>query len=381
MKKLALLILACLLALNIAAQNYSDLFRNTPKGGPISSGKLPELTAYNHKGEQLKLQDICADKYTLLVMGCITCPEFRKLHPQIECISEDYSSKGVQFFYVYKNLRHPELDGYVEAQNISERMLMVDNIKKILGGKVSWLIDDMNDNISQTLLSGSRSVYLISPKGEISTAWAKPEENSIRETLAQLVGTPKKTTTPDKLNLPESSRVQRRPNIDSENTIERGDGLIIVKTTPKNPEDTYYVKLRVEADEQLLSTGSGRLALGFFPDPIHDAHWNNLAEPMEYVITAPKGIKLSPAKAKAKKGQGDSDEQPRQFWVDIKGASPKDKLEITYHYYGCTSDMCEALTHSYTIELTPQAKGSSTFGFNKGQRANQNRKAGRGNRQ
>lgn len=92
--------------------------------------------------------------------------------------------------------------------------------------------------------------------------------------------------------------------------------------------------MRAEASSELLNTGNGKLALGFFPDPIHDAHWNNLTPAMKYELELPQGVKATPQEATAKKGEGNSDTEPRQFWIDIGGASPSDKIELTLHYYG-----------------------------------------------
>ncbi|MFI3330692.1 MAG: hypothetical protein R3Y38_02690 [Rikenellaceae bacterium] len=372
MRKLKLLftLLISLLAAQIHAQNVNNLTRNVPEGGVLSSGMLPNLVAYTSGGEKISLRDLCKDKYTLIVTGCLTCPEFRRAHPTIEAIAADYKRKGVQFYFVYKTLRHPELEGYVEAQKISERLIMVEHAKKKLGGEIEWIVDEMDNNIATALRAGSRSGYLISPKGEIINAWGSPQEQAMRSALTRVVGAPSKVTRVEELNLPAFERVARTKNIDSDISIMRTDGLTILKTTPQNPDDTYYVKMRAEADESLMSTGKGRMALGFFPDPVYDAHWNNLTPAMKYVLELPEGVTASPHEATAKPGKGDSDSEPRQFWVDIKGAKPGDVMKITYHYYACAPGMCEAFSHTYTIELTQEQKGARTYGFNRAGRMN-----------
>jgi hypothetical protein len=80
--------------------------------------------------------------------------------------------------------------------------------------------------------------------------------------------------------LPTVPRAPQLVNQDSELGVKRPEGLSILSITPAKPEETYYVKLRAEADDALLTTGTGRLFLGFYPDPIHEAHWNNLAPAM-----------------------------------------------------------------------------------------------------
>lgn len=346
----------------------SSLYYNVPEGGVVSSGYLPDLNAYSESGDALKLREFCKGKYTVLSMGCLTCPQFHKAYRGIESLSVDYSPKGVQFFYVYKSLRHPELDGYVEAQNISERLLMVQEVKRKLKTKVPWIVDDMDDNIRIALRSGSQSIYLISPDGDIVKGWGKLMEQDLRQILSDKVGEASTFTTAEDLDLPVIKRNQKRSNDSTNITIHRPEGLTILEVVPKDSEDIYYVKMRAEANSELLNTGRGKLALGFFPDPIHNAHWNNLTPAMKYELELPEGVIATPQEATAKKIDVDSDTEPRQFWVDIGGASPFDKIEVTLHYYGCTADMCKALTHKYTVIITPEDSGARTFGFNKGKR-------------
>lgn len=368
MSKRATIIL--LLAISFVSIVHAQT-RNVPEGGVVSSGDLPDLSAYSENGDQLKLRELIKDKYTVLAMGCLTCPQFHKAYTGIESLSVDYTPKGVQFFYVYKSLRHPELDGYVEAQNISERLLMVQEVKQKLNTKVPWIVDDMNDNIRIALRSGSQSIYLISPEGKIVKAWGKLMEQELRQTLSNEVGKASTLTRVEDLNLPVIERNKKRPNVSTTTTIERPEGMTILSVMPTKPEDIYYVKMRAEATQELLNTGNGKLALGFFPDPLYDAHWNNLTPAMKYTLELPQGVMATPQEATAEKGDGDSDTQPRQFWVDISGAHPSDMIELTLHYYGCTPNMCQALTHKYIISIAPEDRGARTFGFNKGNRKRQ----------
>lgn len=365
---LFVMLYVCTMQGQARVSNNESLYANVPTGGVVSSGDLPDLNAFSENGDALKLRELCEGKYTVLATGCLTCPQFHKAYTGIETLSVDYSPEGVQFFYVYKSLRHPELDGYVEAQNISERLLMVKEIKERLKTEVPWIVDDMTDNIRTALRSGSQSVYLISPDGEIVKAWGKLMKEDLRQTLASKVGKASTFTAEEDLDLPVIKRYEKRSNDSTNIGIHRPEGLHILAVVPESHEDTYYVKMRAEATNELLATGSGKLALGFFPDPIHDAHWNNLTPPMYYELELPQGVRATPQQASANKGVGDSDTEPRQFWVDISGASPSDKLELTLYYYGCTPDMCEALTHKYTIILADDDKGARTFGFNKGNR-------------
>ncbi|MGZ0657521.1 TlpA family protein disulfide reductase [Coraliomargarita sp. W4R53] len=336
----------------------------------VLTGALPDLQAHNDLGELLSLKDLCHGKYTVLAAGCLTCPEFHRGYAEVEAAKVDYAPLDVQFFFVYKSLRHPELDGYVQAQNLSERLMQLESAREKLGTTIPWLCDTMDDSLRRELGFGANSIYLISPEGEIVYATERINVASFRRALAQHVGTTDSITTVSDLNLPRQTRPQRLINEDSSTRVERPDGLTILKITPETPEDTYYVKLRVEAEPELLKTGKGRIFLGFYPDPIHGAFWNNLTEPMQYTLTLPDGGKATPAIASAQKGPGDKDSEPRQFWVSIDASAPLETMQLNLKYFACTDSLCLALSQNYLIHLEAINDGSRTFGMNRGGKRN-----------
>ena len=333
-----------------------------------SSGTLPNVSVFDSQGNALKLKELCQGKYTVLASGCLTCPEFHKSYKEVEAANHDFKSKGVQFYYVYKSLRHPELGGYVEAQNMSERLLQLAEAQRQLGTKVPWLADTLDDALRISLGANSQSVYLISPQGDIVYAQGNTRRDDLRQALIKAVGEPQTVTEVADLTLPTIQRPSRLINEDSNLGVKRPEGLTILKITPTKPDDTYYVKLRAEADDSLLTTGTGRLFIGFYPDPIHDAHWNNLTPPMQYTITSPTGVVVNPKTATAVIGEGDSDTLPRQFWIDISADEPFDSLDLQLNYYGCTPDLCMALSHQYTVFIKNEDRGARTYGMNKGQK-------------
>ncbi|MEM9367569.1 MAG: hypothetical protein AAGD07_16375 [Planctomycetota bacterium] len=350
-------------------------------GGVLQGTRLPDLDAYLADGTEVKLRELCNGAYTVLVAGCLTCPQFHRGYAEVEAASQDYSSKGVQFFYFYKSLRHPELNGYVEAQNMEERLLQLATARKVLGTTVSWIADTIDNQLRDKLRSGSNSMYLVSPQGNILFAADRLDGPSLRKALAEHVGETAHRTLASDLDLPRLPRPRQPENIDTETQVQRPDGLVIVSTTPQSALETYYVKLRAEADDALLETGTGRLFLGFYPDPIHGVHWNNLTEPMKYSLQLPEGVEATPLEANAKKGPGDRDVEPRQFWVDIESDSPGASFGLSMHYFGCTDTMCKALTQGYVVQLVPANMGSSTFGFNRGPRGSSGKqRGGRGQR-
>lgn len=348
----------------------------------LRSGPIPEMNGVTAEGEPLNIQELCAGKYTVLVSGCLTCPLFHDSYGEIEAAFTDYSSDDIQFFYFYKSLRHPELDGFVEAQNIQERLLQLAAVREKLQTTVPWISDTIDDSMRLGLGSNSQSVFLISPEGEVLYGNGRIVREDLREALSKVLGKPKTVTQVSDLNLPTMKRNSRPPNEDSKLGVKREDGLTIVSTKPSKPNETYYVKLRAEADEALIKTGNGRLFLGFYPDPIHKAYWNNLTPPMRYTITTPDGITASPAQASAEQGEGESDRLPRQFWVDIKSDSKRKEFLLQLDYYGCTPDMCMALTHEYTVVLEDENRGARTAGMNRGNRGQRGRgESARGGRQ
>lgn len=344
--------------------------RQTEPRTSVLTGALPDLQAYDDTGRLLRLRDLCLGKYTVLAAGCLTCPEFHRGYAEVEAASADYAPLDVQFFFVYKTLRHPELDGYVQAQNLSERLMQLEAAREKLGTSIPWLCDPMDDSLRKELGFGANSIYLISPEGEIVYATERIHAASFRRALVQHVGATDSVTTVSELDLPRQTRPKRLINEDSTIRVERPDGLTILKITPETPEDTYYVKLRVEAEPALLETGKGRIFLGFYPDPIHGAFWNNLTEPMRYTLTLPEGGTATPAIASAQKGPGDKDAEPRQFWVSIDASAPLESMQLNLEYFACTDSLCLALSQNYQIHFEAINDGSRTFGMNRGNQRN-----------
>lgn len=370
LRYLSITSLLVLLSVNSVSAESATLLENhkTEQRTSVLTGALPNLQAHDDSGGLISLRNLCNGKYTVLAAGCLTCPEFHRGYAEVEAASVDYAPLDVQFFFVYKTLRHPELDGYVQAQNLSERLMQLETARDKLGTTIPWLCDTMDDSLRRELGFGANSVYLISPEGEIVYATERINATSFRRALVQHVGATDSITTVSELDLPRHTRPKRLINEDSSIRVERPDGLTILKTTPVTPEDTYYVKLRVEAEPALLETGKGRIFLGFYPDPIHGAFWNNLTDPMQYTLTSPGEAKAMPAIASARKGPGDKDSEPRQFWVSIDASAPLETMQLNLKYFACTDSLCLALSQNYLIHFEAINDGSRTFGMNRGKK-------------
>ena len=143
------------------------------QGNTLRSGPLPEMNAYTAEGIPINVRELCNGKYTVLASGCLTCPLFHDSYPEIEAAFADYKGEDIQFYYFYKSLRHPELEGYVQAQNMQERLLQLAELRKKLGTQVPWISDTIDDSMRIGLGANSQSVYLIHPKGKFYTPTAE----------------------------------------------------------------------------------------------------------------------------------------------------------------------------------------------------------------
>ena len=75
----------------------------------------------------------------------------------------------------------------------------------------------------------------------------------------------------------------------------------------KPNELPFYAKLRVEADQDLVNDGAGKLYLGFHLDPFHHAHWSNLSPPLSYKFDLPEGVTIAKSSGQAAKVKALSD--------------------------------------------------------------------------
>ena len=267
----------------------------------------------------------------------------------------DYAPKGVKFYYVYKTLAHPETNRYVNPFSLEERLLHVREAKDTLGTEVPWLCDNMTNDLRHDLARGgvNNPEFIFDPEGKIVVMrdWSKPE--LLREDLQRLVGPVERPTTVADLDL----NVKRyRPEIPTGVVpgVEVPGRMRPLTSDPQTTLDTtYYAKLRAEADEPLLETGSGTLYLGFHLDPLYRVHWNNLAEPLEFALTAGEGVKLTPAQGTAPEVDVPSDLDPREFLVEVSGAKPGDRFELTVRYFACSDEQgwCKPVTQKYKIHL------------------------------
>ncbi len=327
-----------------------------------------DLVIYTADGEQTTLAAIAKDKHTVLVSGCLTCPIFHRTYPSVEAVYADYKNRDdIQFFFMYKSLAHPELNGYVQPATLDERLTHIVEAKRVLGTTIPWLCDGTDNAVRHALGFGPNTQIVINPEGEVVHALGWSDGEILREQLVGFVGKTDTTTRVADLELKRGKpfRNQRsyqkgvleKPTFTSE--------LIPIKIAPiESANSPLYVKPRLEVSRNVLSRGSGELYLGFFLDPIHHVHWNNLAAPLKYEFTLPDGTVISPKKAMSPKVDQDADSDPREFALAVTSIGDAKTAELAIHYFACSDEegWCVPVTQKYSIAFERDLDGGGTNG-------------------
>ena len=258
------------------------------------------------------------------------------------------------FYYIYKPLAHPEYNNYVSPFTIEERLMHVKEAERTLGSKIPWLSDTM-DNAFHAAMGGAPNCELIvAPDGRVvvGRGWSDPV--ALRKDLERLVGRVEEPTRVADLNLeqlPPPSTVAKGvvPRID----VPKGMWPLQVDAQVAATEVPFYVKLRAEADPALLATGSGQMYVGFHLDPLYRVHWNNEAKPVEFQITTPEGIRVTPAKGVGPTVAEPADADPREFLVDVTASDNTVPLDLAVKYYACDDALtfCIPVQQQYQVSL------------------------------
>ena len=145
---------------------------------PLINDPLPDVTIYEADGSPFKTADL-RGHYTVLTFGCLTCPPSIWNISGLEAVHRDYSPKGVQFYFIYKALAHPELAGdYVQPFTLDERLAQARQARKQFGTQIPWVVDAMDNRLKHALGDRPNAQFLINPEGVIvrKRAWANPVE-------------------------------------------------------------------------------------------------------------------------------------------------------------------------------------------------------------
>ena len=272
----------------------------------------------------------------------------------METVERDYTPKGVQFYYVYKQLAHPELSNYIDPFTLEERLMHVTQAEVQLGSRIPWLADAMTNGLKHALGDMPNSEFIIDPDGRVveRRAWSNP--TALRQDLERLVGPVENPTRVSDLDLVSAPAV---PTVAKGLVprVELPGRMSTLKIEPMLEENDYpfYTKLRADVDQDFLRTGDGTLYLGFHIDPLYHMHWNNEAPPLEYEVTTPNGVQVTPAAAAFAVVEEPADADPREFLVDIHAddrTKPLD-LRVTYHACDDANTFCVPVTQRYAVHL------------------------------
>ncbi len=298
----------------------------------------------------------------------------------METIRHDYTDDA-EFIYIYKALAHPERNGYVTPTSLDERLLHIAEAKKNLGTQFTWLCDNLDNDLKHAMGGAPNSEWVIDPEGTIVRRRAWSDADTLRADLEALIGPVDKPTTIADLDMPSLAPAAPAPTGIVPRIEKPEDRMTALIVTPKTDDDDHplYAKLRVEAT-RTATRGEGTLYLRFMLDPLYNVHWNNLTDPIDIQIAAPEGVTITPNTLTGPKVDAEGDSDPREFLVDITGASRADKLTITARYFACNDDegWCIPVTDTYTVTLErdPDAGSVRSANARRGQRRNPGRAPG-----
>jgi len=278
----------------------------------------------------------------------------------LETVQRDYAPKGVDFYYIYKPLAHPEYYNYVNPVTIEERLMHVAEAKRRLGSSVSWLADTMDSRYYNSTGRAPNSEMVIGPDGRVLSrrTWSDPA--ALRADLERFVGPVDDPTTIADLDLPTQPPLPTAAK-GIVPRIEKPSRMFALPTEPVVDDNgvPFYAKLRAEADPSLLRTGKGQMYIGFHLDPLYEMHWNNEAGPVRFSITSAAGATVTPSSGVGPDLDQAADADPREFLVEVAMEDVTQPLDLDLFYFVCDDAItfCIPVKHSYKIYTGERHEG------------------------
>ena len=285
----------------------------------------------------------------------------------METIERDYTPKGVQFYYLYKQLAHPELNHYVDPFTLDERLMHVAQAERQLGSRIPWLVDTMTNGLKHALGDMPNSEFIVDPDGRVAARRAWSDPTALRRDLKRIVGPVESPTRVSDLDLVTQPPV---PTVAKGVVprLELPDRMATLRIEPhlEESEQPFYTKLRADVDRAFLRTSEGQLYLGFHIDPLYRMHWNNEVPPLEYAVTAPHGVRVTPATGAFAEVAEPADADPREFLLEISAPreARSEPLDLQVTYFACddANTFCIPVTHRYTVHLQIDSDAGRVFG-------------------
>jgi len=270
----------------------------------------------------------------------------------MEAVYRDYGPLGVKFYFVYKSLAHPELVGdYVQAFTLEERLMQARRAGTELGATIPWLVDGMDNHFREQVGKRANSEFILDPDGVIVRKRALSDPGQVRLDLEQFVGPVEHITREEEVHLKMKMPLRAPATRGILPRLQRTDmtPLVAVPEIESNAAP-FFAKLRAEADADLLKLGKGQLYLGFFLDPIHNAHWNNLTKPISFQLEYPESVVISPRSGSAPRLEVVADGDPREFILEVESWPKGRTVQLTAHYFACVGEeSCFSIRQSYSL--------------------------------
>jgi len=332
---------SCTFSRNRGAKGMEDIGNDPapvvakPTPVPKKKRRIEDVFVYNGSGTKVKLRNLVGESdLTVFVLGDLTDPGFISSYRVVEAAALDYAPKGIGFFYIYRYLAHPENNGYIQPFKLRERARQVTDAKNILYTRVTWLCDAMDNQVAKALEQEGCNLFIFDRRGLEEYAGHTQDESALRSALGELAGSITSTLA-ESIARPNLKLVDM-PKTEVVKRVKTNLGrlkLLPLKLLPLDSRSPFYVKLRVEASEELLKTGDGRLYLGFHVDPIHKVEWNNLRKTVAYAMEVPRGTVISPSISEARKVlKKATDSDPREFLLEARKWKKDQPVGITVNY-------------------------------------------------
>ena len=226
---------------------------------------------------------------------------------------------------------------------------------RIIGSSIPWLADSMDDALYGAIGHIPNAEFVVGPDGAIVArrGWSDPE--ALRRDMEELLGPVEHPTRISDLDLPEQRPIP---------TVARGivprvpmperSWSMQVEAVHETTDLPFYAKLRAEGTPELVATGKGVMYLGFHLDPLYRVHWNNEVDPLEFSISAPQGVTVTPAKGVGADPEEPADADPREFLVEVAAEGPNETLDLRVQYFACDDALtfCIPVRQDYRVHLS-----------------------------
>ncbi len=225
--------------------------------------------------------------------------------------------------------------------------------KRRLGTSVTWLADTMDNVFHNTMGNTPNSEIVVDSDGVVVArrGWSDPV--ALRADMERLVGAVDKPTQVADLNLPAQPPTPTvAKGIVPRVPLPTNAMPMVIEPQTEATDIPFYAKLRAEGTPELYATGKGTMYIGFHLDPLYRVHWNNEVDPVEYRITAPDGVTVTPAKGVAIDPEEPADADPREFLVQVDG-KPGQTLDLRVQYFACDDALtfCIPVRQDYKLSL------------------------------